>query len=260
VSKAAAAREASRGRAAGLSVTIRDGVAWLRLDRPEAHNRVTQALAQGLCDAAAEIELDDRVVAVVLTASGSSFCVGVDDGGAWERRIDWVDAVARLTRPVIAAIQGDAVGEGLELALACDLRIASDHAHFAMPQLAGGRLPAHGGTQRLPRIVGRMRALDLLLTGRTVDATEAEAIDLVTWVVPHRELDRRLNACVDELQAKGPIALRYAKEAVLKGSDLTTDQGIRLEEDLYALLQTTRDRQEGINAFLQKRKPMFRGK
>jgi enoyl-CoA hydratase len=208
----------------------------------------------------AEVELDDRIVVVVLTAAGSSFCVGVDDSGAWERRVDWVDAVARLTRPVIAAIQGDAVGEGLELALACDLRIASDRARFAMPQLAGGRLPVHGGTQRLPRIVGRTRALDLLLTGRTIDANEAEAIGLVARVVPHAELERRLNACVDELRAKGPIALRYAKEAVLKGSDLTTEQGIRLEEDLYALLQTTHDRQEGINAFLQKRKPTFHGK
>jgi enoyl-CoA hydratase len=248
-----------RGRAGDLSATVTDGVAWLRLERPHAHNRMTPHLAQALCDAAAEIELDDRVVAVVLAASGPSFCAGVEDGGDWERGIDWVEAIARLTRPVIAAIHGNAIAEGLELALACDLRVVSARAHFAMPQLAGGQLPAHGGTQRLPRIVGRTRALDLLLTARTIDAAEAEAIGLATRVAPHHEFARVLETLVRELRTKGPIALRYAKEAVLKGNELTLDQGIRLEEDLYVLLQTTRDRQEGINAFLEKRKPAFRG-
>ena len=122
-----------------------------------------------------------------------------------------------------------------------------------MPQVTAGRLPAHGGTQRLPRLVGRMRALDLLLTCRAVDATEAEAIGLVSRVAPPGRFARALDIVVAELQSKGPIALRYAKEAVLKGSDLTLDQGVRLEEDLYVLLQTTHDRQEGIAAFLEKR-------
>jgi enoyl-CoA hydratase len=168
--------------------------------------------------------------------------------------------VARLTRPVIAAIQGDAVAEGLELALACDLRVVSDRAHFAMPQMTAGRLPAHGGTQRLPRVIGRTRALDLLLTGRTLDAREAESFGLVSRVAPHDDLQATLAATLAAVKDKGPIALRYAKEAVLKGNDLTLDQGIRLEEDLYVLLQTTQDRAEGVRAFLQKRKPVFRGK
>lgn len=260
MSKGAAARTAAHGRVTDLRLSTQDGIAWLRLERPQAHNRITPHLAQALCDAAAEIEHDDRVVAVVLAASGPSFCAGVEDGGDWERRIDWVAAIARLTRPVVAAIQGDALAEGLELALACDLRVVSDRAHLAMPQLTGGCLPAHGGTQRLPRIVGRARALDLLLTGRSIDAAEASAIGLATSVAVHHELERSLAAVVRELKAKGPVALRYAKEAVLHGSDLTLDQGIRLEEDLYVLLQTTRDRQEGIDAFVQKRKPVFRGK
>jgi enoyl-CoA hydratase/carnithine racemase len=244
----------------GVSTTISDGVAWLTLDGPAAGNRITVGAAQALCDAAAEIELDDAVVMVVLAATGPSFCLGVEEGGEWERRVDWVEAMAGLTRPVIAAIQGDAIGEGLELALACDLRVVSDCAHFAMPQLTTGRLPAHGGTQRLPRIVGRMRALDLLLSGRTLDALEAESIGLVSRVAPHNEFQAALDAVVAALKSKGPIALRYAKEAVLKSGDLTLDQGIRLEEDLYVLLQTTQDRQEGVRAFLQKRKPVFRGK
>jgi len=244
----------------GLSTTIADGVAWLRLERPQTHNRITLELAQALCDTAAEIELDDTVAVVVLAASGPSFCTGVDDGGEWERRADWVDAIARLTRPVLAAIQGDAVAEGLELALACDLRVVSTRARLAMPQLHAGRLPSHGGTQRLPRIVGRMHALDLLFTGRSLDAAEAEAIGLASRVVPHGTLAAETETLVNELKAKGPIALRYAKEAVLKGSDLPIDHGIRLEEDLYVLLQTTRDRREGINAFREKRKPGFRGR
>jgi enoyl-CoA hydratase/carnithine racemase len=244
----------------GLGTYVADGVAWLRLERPEAGNRITLELAQALCEAAAEIELDDRVAVVVLAAGGGSFCLGVEDGGEWETRADWVEAVGRLTRPVIAAVHGDAVAEGLELALACDLRLVSGGAHVAMPQLTRGRLPIHGGTQRLPRLVGRMRALDLLLTGRSVDAGEAEAIGLASRVATPETFGTALDALVGTLQSKGPVALRYAKEAVLKGSDLTLDQGIRLEQDLYVLLQTTQDRREGIDAFRKKRQPVFKGR
>lgn len=252
-------RPATRGAQHGLATVVRDGVAWLRLERPQADNRVTRALAQALCTAAEDVELDDTVSIVVLTAAGPHFCRGVEDGGEWERALDWVDAIARLSRPVIAAIQGDAIAEGLELALACDLRVVSARARLAMPQLSAGCLPAHGGTQRLPRIVGRMRALDLLLTGRTVHAREAEAIGLVSRVAPRAGLGAAVQSLVSELLVKGPVALRYAKEAVRKGDDLTLEQGMRLEEDLYVLLQTTRDRREGVEAFLAKRKPVFQG-
>jgi len=243
----------------GLRTRIADGIAWLTLERAHAGNRITQALAQELCRRAAELEEHDHVVAVVLAASGAHFCLGVEKGGDWERQVDWVEAIARLRRPVIAAIQGDALAEGLELALACDLRVASDRARFALPQLQAGRLPSHGGTQRLPRTIGRARALDLLLSGRRIDAAEAEMIGLISRVVPHRSLSRTVRLLVDTLKGKGPIALRYAKEAVLSGLDLPLDQGIRLEEDLYVLLQTTRDRRQGIAAFLHHRKPVFRG-
>jgi enoyl-CoA hydratase len=259
VSRSTAARIARRLRPRSLRTTVTGGVAWLRLERPQAGNRITLDLAQALCDAAAEIEADDSVTVVVLAAAGADFCLGVEAHGPWERTVDWVDAIAKLTRPVIAAIQGDALAEGFELALACDLRLVSEHARFAMSQLSMGRLPAHGGTQRLPRIAGRMRALDLLLTGRTIDAAEAATMGLAAPVVPSKDLDRALDGLVHQLKDKGPIALRFAKEAVLKGSDLSLDQGIRLEEDLYVLLQTTRDRRAGIAAFLEKRKPVFHG-
>jgi enoyl-CoA hydratase/carnithine racemase len=243
-----------------LSLRVADGVAWLCLERPRAGNRVTQDLAQAVCDAAEEIEDDERARIVVLSAVGPRFCLGVEDGGDWEQRVDWVEAIARLTRPVVAAVQGDAVAEGFELALACDLRVVSSRACFAMPQLAQGRLPVHGGTQRLPRIAGRSRALDLLLTGRAMDAPEAAEMGIATCVAPPRSFRKAVAAVVDDLLAKGPIALRYAKEAVLKGTDLTLEQGVRLEEDLYVLLQTTRDRREGVRAFLGKRKPTFQGR
>lgn len=251
-----------RGAAAAgrLRRRVADGIAWLTLERPAAGNRITPELAQALCDAAAEIDLDDSVHVVVLGASGASFCLGTDQPGSWQVDHDWVAAVGALTRPTIAAVQGDAVAEGCELALACDVRVVSAAARFALPQLANGWLPAHGGTQRLPRIVGRMRALDLLFTGRMVDAAEAEAIGLASRVVAHARFKRAVDRLAHELAAKGPIALRYAKEAVLRGGDLTLDQGIRLEEDLYVLLQTTGDRREGVWAFLEKRPPVFRGK
>ena len=258
--RAASARTPRPGRRAPLAVRRDDGVAWLRLDRPAAGNRVTLDLAQALCDAVEDIEADDSVGVVALTAAGPSFCLGVEDGGAWEERADWVAAVGRLTRPVVAVIQGDALAEGLELALACDLRVASTRARLALPQLGEGRLPRHGGTQRLPRLVGRSRALDLLLTGRHVAGRAAEAMGLVSRSVPPAGLARAADALVRALRDKAPIALRYAKEAVVQGGDLTLDQGIRLEEDLYVLLQTTEDRRAGVEAFLAKRRPVFRGK
>jgi enoyl-CoA hydratase/3-hydroxyacyl-CoA dehydrogenase len=243
-----------------LIIRIEPPVAYLRLQRPRVGNRVDEQLAQELCDAAHDIEHDDRVALVVVEAAGDAFCLGVGGGGVWQLSSDFVDAVGQLTRPVIAAVRGDAIAEGFELALACDLRVFSDKARCGLPQIAQGYLPRHGGTQRLPRIIGRGRALGLLLTGRLLSADEAERMGLACRVVPKRSFDSSFAKVVADLAAKGPVALRYAKEAILKGTDLTFDQGMRLEEDLYVLLQTTEDRAEGVDAFLRKRKPRYRGK
>jgi enoyl-CoA hydratase len=232
-----------------------NGVAWITMRRP----RIDQQTAQRLCDLAEEIELDDGVSVVVVQGSGRAFSVGVDGAGDWERAHDWVAAVGRLTRPVVAAVNGDAVAEGCELALACDLRIASAAARFSLPQVAEGRLPSHGATQLLPRLVGRTRALDLLLSGRRVAAREAEAMGLASRTVPARSFPAAVRREVAALSEKGPLALRMAKEAVTKALDLTFEQGVRLEQDLYVLLQTTADRAEGVRAFLEKRRPRFRG-
>jgi len=255
---AVAARGRRRSEEGRTHFERRDGVATITLDRPTRGNRIDLAIAQSLCTAAEEIAHDDSLRVVVLRASGASFCLGEEDDPE-TRSVPWVEALARITQPLIAVIQGDAIAEGLELALACDLRIASKRAHFAMPQAGQGRLTSRGGSQRLPRLVGRSRALDLLLSSRRVDADEAIATGLVTRVATHARLATAAASLISDLVDKAPIALRYAKEAVWKGSDMTLDQGIRLEEDLYALLQTSSDRSAGIRAFLTKQRPRFHG-
>ena len=237
-------------------LAIARGVATVTLPR----QRVDAAIAQAVCTAAEQIAFDDSIRVVVVRGGAGWFCSGIVDPGRWETAHDWVAAIAALAVPVIAAIGGDALAEGAELALACDLRIAAANARFAFPYLAEGRLPRHGATQRLPRSVGRLQALDLLLSGRRIDARKALRIGLVARVVPRLQLDRVVRSMTDALCTKGPIALRLAKEAVVAGLDLTLDQGIRLEQDLYVLLQTTGDRREGIEAFRAKRRPIFRGR
>jgi enoyl-CoA hydratase/carnithine racemase len=162
--------------------------------------------------------------------------------------------------PVIAAINGAALGQGLELALACDLRICSQNATFAMPQVTYGEMPWDGGTQRLSRLVGRGKALEMVLLGECIDAQEALLIGLVHKMVSSGELMGAVQEMAHKIADQSPISLAYSKEAIHKGMDLTLDQGLRLEADLYCLIHTTRDRTEGIKAFREKRKPQFEGK
>jgi enoyl-CoA hydratase len=169
-------------------------------------------------------------------------------------------AIASIDRPVIAAINGDALGQGLELALSCDVRLAAQSARFGFPQVASGLMPRDGGTQWLPRIIGKGKALELILTGEIIDAEEALAIGLVSQVVPPPDLVATVEALAQKIARQAPIALRFIKEAVNKGLDLTLEQGLRLEADLYFLLHTTADRTEGIKAFLEKRRPQFKGR
>jgi len=178
--------------------------------------------------------------------------------------LEWLElhqaasALAGLEIPVIAAINGDAIDHGLELALACDLRIAVRGARLGFTDLSRGIIPWDGGTQRLPRLVGRARALEMLLTSRLMDAEEAYRAGLVNMVVEPEGLMSSAEKVALEIASGAPIAARYAKETVLKGMDMTLDQGLRLEADLNLILQSTADRAEGLRSFLEKREPKFR--
>lgn len=247
-------------------------LAWLCLARPEQGNRLNPSMAEQLATFCETVADDDEVEILALTGEGETFCAGVEypsaDKGAEAARalraefggLRGVEALATLTKPTVAVINGDAIGVGLELALACDLRLAMENARFGLPQITDGLIPFCGGTQRLPRIVGQAKALELVLTGARIDAREAYRIGLVTEVIATTTFRTRVDEVLAGLLGKGPIALRLGKEAVLKAMDLTLDQGMRLEEDLYALLQTTQDRAEGVRAFLEKRTPRFTGK
>jgi len=241
--------------------TKKDHIARITINRPEAGNVINQQLAQELEDVCRGINQDEDIYVVTLTGAGDkAFCAGSQlelekSGSGYSAAI----AIASVDRPVIAAINGDALGQGLELALSCDIRLASDEARLGFPQVAQGLIPFDGGTQRLPRIVGRGKALELILTAETITAKEALEIGLVSKVVDRANLAAEAEVLAKTIAAKGPIALRFIKEAVNKGLDLTLDQGLRLEADLYFLLHTTADRTEGITAFLKKRPPKFKG-
>ncbi len=168
--------------------------------------------------------------------------------------------VAKIDIPVIAAINGDANGLGLELALACDIRVAAKTACFGFPHIKNGVIPWDGGTQRLSRLVGKAKAMEMILTGDMIDSNQAFSAGLVGKVVEPSELMQTVSNIADKIAAKGPFALKYAKEAVNKGMDLTLNQGLSLEADLYFLLHTTKDRTEGIKAFQEKRDPVFEGR
>jgi len=234
-------------------------VAHVTLNRPDAGNAINQQLAQELYEVCTRINQDDHVYVVIITGTGDNFCID-DVVGTGDVPGRPAAAIASIDRPVIAAINGDDLGEGLEIALSCDIRLASSKARFGLTQVARGCTPMDGGTQRLPRIVGRGKALEMLLTGDIINAEEALQIGLVSKVVPPESLEKEAQKLAETIAAKGPIALRYLKEAVNKGLDMTLEQGLRLEADLYFLLHTTADRAEGITSFLEKRPPKFKGR
>jgi enoyl-CoA hydratase/carnithine racemase len=238
--------------------TVKDHVATATLNRPQAGNKLNLELAQELAEVCRLINQDDDIYVAILTGAGDkAFCKGSQpEKSAYKTAA----AIAAIEKPVIAAINGDALGVGLELALSCDIRLASGKAKFGFPEVAKGLIPAEGGTQRLPRVVGRGKALEMILTAGTITAKEALEIGLVSRIVPGRELMPEAEALARDVAAKGPIALKFIKEAVNKGLDLTLEQGLRLEGDLYFLLHTTKDRTEGIKAFLEKRPPKFKSK
>jgi len=204
-------------------------------------------------------ESDDVRVAVVV-AAGRDFSLGLPDGVRW-LPASWPDpvaAVAGVTKTVVAGLAGRAVGWGAALALACDLRVAASDATLRFPEAGQGGLPGGGATQRLTRMIGAARALELLLLGEPAAARRLAAWGVVARVVPSRRLRPALVTLASTVAERGPQALVYAKETVTRALDLPLADGLRLEHDLYALLQTTDDRREGVSAFLERRRPRFR--
>ena len=247
-------------------------IAKITLNRPDADNYVNLQMGQEMDDICHQINQDNDIYVVIITGTGDIFCGGNELEKSFQsskkqprgneeitKQYNVAFCVARIEKPVIAAINGDALGQGLELALACDIRIASQKAHFGFPNVAMGLIPSDGGTQRLPRIIGRGKALEMIFTAEIIGAAEALENGLISKVVTSELLIAEVDALAKSITSKAPISLRYIKEAINKGLDLTLEQGLRLEADLYFLLHTTSDRTEGIKAFQQKKTPEFRG-
>src|SRR5574342_1096119 len=255
-----------------LLFDVRDGVAFITVNRPDKLNALNDQVMLELADAAERIATESAIKGAILTGAGpKSFVAGADIGelskqGPFDGKARAQRGQAVLRRletcgkPVIAAINGYALGGGGELAMACHLRIASDTAKFGQPEVKLGIAPGYGGTQRLPRLVGKGVALQLILTGEMIDAQEAYRIGLVNKVVPAAELLAESEKLLRGILAMAPLAVRLCLEAVDQGYEMTLDEGLLLEANHFGLLAATNDMKEGTQAFLEKRPPRFEGR
>ena len=243
-----------------LRLQIDGAIAHITLTRSEAANRVDGRLLRELEAACETIAANDAVCVTLLTAEGADFCAGWDASFRDDPGLDPFGPLAGLACPTMAAVQGATLSAGLELALACDVRITAEDARFGLPEVSQGTLPRAGGSQRLPRVVGRAVAASMLLLGDELDAQPAYRAGLVSRVFPTQQLADEAEALAQRIAAHGPLALRYAKEAVHQGAELSLDQALRYELDLSVILQTTEDRAEGVRAFSEKRPPRFEGR
>jgi len=247
-------------------------IAYLTIDRPKVLNALNMATMQELRQAFAAIKEDAEVRVAILTGSGEkAFVAGADIGELSQHTPvsakeythqgqATIDAIENLGKPVIACINGFALGGGCELAMACTMRLASDNAKLGQPEVKLGLMPGYGGTQRLPRLVGRGIAMQLVLTGEMISAQEAHRIGLVNEVVPSAELIPRAEAIAAKIVANAPLAIQYAMEAVNHGLDLPLAEGLFLEATLFGVCCATEDKNEGTKAFLEKRPAQFKGK
>jgi enoyl-CoA hydratase len=254
-----------------LTFDLTDGVARVTVNRPDKLNALNAIVIAELGDAVTRIETDSAVRGVLLTGAGNkAFVAGADiteltaqgPSGGRARSLVGQQVFRRLERcgkPVIAAVNGYALGGGCELAMACHLRVASENAKFGQPEVKLGIAPGYGGTVRLPRLIGKARALELLLTGETIDAEEARRIGLVNRVVPADRLLPESEGLLRTILANGPLAVRACLEAVDAGLEMSVDQALLLEASYFGLLSATGDMQEGTKAFVEKRKPGFKG-
>jgi enoyl-CoA hydratase/carnithine racemase len=249
--------------------SIDEGVALLRLNRPEARNALSPEMMEEIAGALERLDPDPEVRCVVIAGSEKVFAAGADIKAMAER--SFAEAlyhpaaafwrrVAAVKTPLIAAVSGWALGGGCELALACDMIVASETAAFGQPEIQLGIIPGGGGTQRLARVLGKQRAMELVLTGRRIPAREAEAMGIVNRVAEEGRWLEEAMELARELAARPPIAARLAKQAVLAAGETALSAGLETERRLYELAMATEDRVEGMNAFLEKRDPNFKGK
>jgi enoyl-CoA hydratase len=247
-------------------------IAYVTLNRPKVLNALNQQTWEDLRAAFEDARDDAEVRGVILTGAGDkAFIAGADiselanvTAVEAQKSSNYgqgaLDLIENLGKPVIAAINGFALGGGCETAMACTVRVASENAKFGQPEVKLGVIPGGGGTQRLPRLVGKGRALQLILTGKMIDAQEAYRIGLVNEVVPAADLIIRAEAILEQIFANAPIAVKFALEAVNNGSETSLAEGLALEAALFGLCAGTEDKKEGTQAFLQKRAAQFKGR
>ena len=254
-----------------LSFDVRDRIATITINRPDKLNALNDATIAELSQAIDEVTGRKEIGGAIVTGSGAkAFVAGADISelatqGSLDGRLRAMvgqrifSKFEQSHKPVIAAVNGFALGGGLELALACHIRIASDSAKLGLPEVKLGIGPGYGGTQRLPRLIGKGRALELMLTGAPIDAAEAYRIGLVNKVVPQTELVDAAEAMMKTILVNGPIALGFVIEAVNRGLDTTLEEGLVIEGNHFGLIATTKDMKEGMSAFLAKRPAAFTG-
>src|SRR3954453_5636737 len=254
-----------------LLVERRDRVAIITINRPDKRNALNIKTREEGAAALDELAQDDSVRVVVITGAGDKAFIAGADIGEFAGRTAMMQrdvmmarslftAIDSFPKPIIAMINGYCLGGGNELAMACDLRIASETASFGQPEINLGIIPGGGGTQRLTRLIGEGKAMELILTGDMIDARTAQEYGLVNMVVPATDLQAETMELANRIAEKSPIALRMAKEAVKLASRSNLDEGLRREIDLFALCFSSEDKDEGVTAFLEKRKPVFKGK
>jgi enoyl-CoA hydratase len=249
----------------------RESIAIIRLNRPEKFNALSREMILALSDIFTDLKSQPELRATILTSTGDkAFCAGTDITELAELDEDRAREISERGQalcnqiescgvPVIAAINGIAAGGGCELALACHIRVASSNAQFSLPETKLGIIPAYGGTQRLAREIGNGRALEMMLTGRTLDAEEALQFGLINHIAPAGELLLQAESLAQEISKLAPLAIRACLEAVIQGNELPLAEGLALEAKLFAGLFATDDVCEGTRAFLEKRSPVFKG-
>jgi len=252
-----------------LLVEKKEGIGTIVINRPDVRNALNRETWLELREAIKDVGGDNEVKVVVITGAGDkAFVGGADIKGLSERTmfetleweaVDILSELENLKKPVIAAVNGFALGGGCELAMACDIRIAVENAKFGQPEVGLGIIPGAGGTQRLPRLVGKGKAKELIFTGDVIDAREAERIGLVNKVVSQDGLMDAVKDMAKKIMAKGPLSVRLAKEAINAGTEMDMEKAFLLEKLAQTVIFSSGDRTEGIAAFLEKRKPAFKG-